>query len=115
MLRVSFTLHATRQLTLAVHAPDEERMKILTYECGEHVMIAEVVHLKLKYLRTETVRGWRKAKVLVGAKKSLISSTSQVAYRTKKLIYVLWVCVYNQLVNFFLPNFSAPGTWDERE
>jgi hypothetical protein len=32
-------------------------------------MIAEVVHLKLKYLRTETVRGWRKAKVLVGAKK----------------------------------------------
>jgi hypothetical protein len=36
----------------------------------------------------------------------------QFTHRTKKLIYVLWVCVYNQLVNFFLPNFSA-GKRDE--
>lgn len=28
-------------------------------------------------------------------------------YRTKKFVDVLWVRIYNQLVNFFLPNFPA--------
>ena len=60
-----------------------------TYKRGKHVMVSEVVHLKLKYLKLGVER---KIKVLVKIELFNFMSCDGEIYRTKKLINVLWVC-----------------------